>query len=148
MRRRGLPRGAVGVGGNTRGGHPITVASRGMKALRGTKRVCHACATRFYDLSREPIVCPSCGAQYVPDARPIAAEPGARTTRFTDKTSWRSQTFKHPESDVAREAASAEDGSEAALVPAPNEDVVLEEEPDEADISGLIGHHETDPKER
>ena len=32
--------------------------------------------------------------------------------------------------------------------PGPNDDVVLEEEPDEADISGLLGHHESEPKER
>jgi hypothetical protein len=33
-------------------------------------------------------------------------------------------------------------------MPAPNDDVVLDEEPDEADISGLLDHHEPDPKER
>jgi len=122
-----------------------------MKALRGTKRVCHACAGRFYDLSRAPIVCPSCGAQYVPDAPPMAAEAGTRSARFTDKTGWRGRGFKppDPEPDVAPEAASAEDANEEALVPAPSDDVVLEEEADEADISGLVGVPESDdPKER
>jgi hypothetical protein len=34
-------------------------------------------------------------------------------------------------------------------MPAPSDDVVLEEEPDEGDISGLVDHHEPDdPKER
>ncbi len=120
-----------------------------MKALRGTKRVCHACAARFYDLSRAPIVCPSCGAHYVPDAQPMATEAGARASRFADKTGWRGRSFKHPdpEPDVAPEVASTEDAKEEALIP-PNEDVVLdEEEPDEADISGLLGDHEADPKE-
>lgn len=28
----------------------------------GTKRVCHACGARFYDLGRSPIACPACGA--------------------------------------------------------------------------------------
>jgi uncharacterized protein (TIGR02300 family) len=120
-----------------------------MKALRGTKRVCQACAARFYDLSREPIVCPSCGAHYLP-APPMAAEGAARAGRFTNKTDWRGRSFKPPdaERDVAPEVAAAEDATEEALVPAPNEDAVLEEEPDEADISGLLGHHESDPKER
>lgn len=27
----------------------------------GVKRVCPACATRFYDLRRDPMTCPSCG---------------------------------------------------------------------------------------
>jgi uncharacterized protein (TIGR02300 family) len=122
-----------------------------MKALRGTKRICHACAARFYDLSREPIVCPSCGAHYVPDAPQIAPEAGTRAGRFTDKTGWRGRSSKppDPEPDVAPEVASTEDVNERALIPAPNDDVVLEEEPDEADISGLVDHHESDdPKER
>ena len=125
-----------------------------MKALRGTKRVCHACAAPFYDLSREPIVCPSCGAHYVPDARPMAPEAGTRAGRFTDKTGWRGRSFKHPDPepdvapDVASDVASTEDANEEALIPVPNDDVVLEEEPDEADISGLLDHRESDPKER
>jgi uncharacterized protein (TIGR02300 family) len=121
-----------------------------MKALRGTKRVCHACAARFYDLSREPIVCPSCGAHYVPDAPAMASEAGTRSARFTDKTGWRGRSFKppDPEPDAAPELASTED-AEQALIPAPNDGVVLEEEPDEGDISGLVDHHEPDdPKER
>jgi uncharacterized protein (TIGR02300 family) len=123
-----------------------------MKALRGVKRVCHACAARFYDLSREPIVCPSCGANYVPDVPPMAAEAGIRAARLTGKTGWRGRSFKlpDPEPDVAPEVASIEDANEKALSTAPSDDVVLEEEPDEAtDISGLIDHHESDdPKER
>ncbi|HEY8289099.1 MAG TPA: TIGR02300 family protein [Acetobacteraceae bacterium] len=29
----------------------------------GTKRVCVACGTRFYDLTRTPAVCPKCGTE-------------------------------------------------------------------------------------
>ncbi len=32
----------------------------------GLKRACHGCGTRFYDLRRNPIVCPSCGATFDP----------------------------------------------------------------------------------
>ncbi|MGH6900344.1 MAG: TIGR02300 family protein, partial [Geminicoccaceae bacterium] len=32
------------------------------KAEWGLKRTCLNCGARFYDLQREPIVCPSCGA--------------------------------------------------------------------------------------
>jgi uncharacterized protein (TIGR02300 family) len=126
-----------------------------MKALRGTKRVCHACAARFYDLARDPIVCPSCGAHYVPDAPPKAPEAGTRAARFTDKAGWRGRSFKlpDPEPDAPSEVTSAEDVNEdvneQAPMPAPNDDVVLEEEPDEGDISGLVDHREPDdPKER
>jgi uncharacterized protein (TIGR02300 family) len=30
----------------------------------GAKRVCQECGSRFYDLNREPIVCPKCGHQH------------------------------------------------------------------------------------
>jgi len=34
------------------------------KAARGTKRTCQGCGARFYDLNRDPIICPVCGAEY------------------------------------------------------------------------------------
>jgi hypothetical protein len=87
----------------------------------------------------------------VPDAPQIAPEAGTRAARFANKTGWRGRSFKlpDPEPDVAPEVASTKDVNEEALIPAPNDDVVLEEEPDEADISGLVDHHQSDdPKER
>ena len=30
----------------------------------GVKRLCQSCNIRFYDLNSDPIVCPSCGAEY------------------------------------------------------------------------------------
>jgi uncharacterized protein (TIGR02300 family) len=32
------------------------------KAEWGVKRNCTSCGVRFYDLMREPVVCPGCGA--------------------------------------------------------------------------------------
>jgi uncharacterized protein (TIGR02300 family) len=29
----------------------------------GTKRVCVACSTRFYDLNRQPVICPKCNTE-------------------------------------------------------------------------------------
>jgi len=34
----------------------------------GTKRICPSCGTRYYDLLREPVVCPKCCTPYVPEA--------------------------------------------------------------------------------
>ena len=31
----------------------------------GGKRQCHNCATKFFDLNRDPIVCPKCGTVFV-----------------------------------------------------------------------------------
>ena len=30
----------------------------------GTKRLCPHCNTRFYDLQRDPMTCPACGAEF------------------------------------------------------------------------------------
>jgi uncharacterized protein (TIGR02300 family) len=47
------------------------------RAQRGTKRTCVGCDERFYDLNRNPIVCPACGNVHGPEAfvkqRPLAA---------------------------------------------------------------------------
>ena len=46
------------------------------RAKRGTKRTCVGCGDRFYDLDRNPIICPSCGNVHGPEAfvrqRPLA----------------------------------------------------------------------------
>ena len=34
----------------------------------GTKRTCQSCAAHFYDMRKDPIVCPKCGTTYDPEA--------------------------------------------------------------------------------
>src|SRR5262245_28398181 len=99
MRRRGrAPAAQSDLGANTPAqvlrGHPITITLQDKKAARGTKRVCQACDTRFYDLSRDPIVCPSCGVHFERVAQQVP-EPHSGT--FTDKTGWRRKAFKRPD---------------------------------------------------
>lgn len=36
---------------------------------RGLKRICMSCGTRFYDMNKRPIVCPSCGEEFTGDAK-------------------------------------------------------------------------------
>ena len=38
------------------------------KSEWGVKRVCQSCDVRFYDLRRDPIVCPSCGTKFDPES--------------------------------------------------------------------------------
>lgn len=35
-----------------------------MPDIRGLKRVCASCATRFYDFNKSPIICPKCSAEF------------------------------------------------------------------------------------
>lgn len=39
-----------------------------VRAARGTKRTCTNCSERFYDLDRDPIVCPACNFVHDPSA--------------------------------------------------------------------------------
>ena len=41
----------------------------------GTKRTCQDCAARFYDLQRNPIVCPKCETVFEPPAPPKPRRP-------------------------------------------------------------------------
>jgi len=34
----------------------------------GSKRICPSCGMRYYDLLREPVICPKCGTPYDPEA--------------------------------------------------------------------------------
>ena len=34
----------------------------------GTKRICQSCSAKFYDFGKLPIICPSCGAEFDPEA--------------------------------------------------------------------------------
>ena len=45
----------------------------------GTKRICPSCGARYYDLLRDPVVCPKCSTPFDPEAflkarrsRPVA----------------------------------------------------------------------------
>ena len=38
------------------------------KLALGTKRICHNCGARYYDMHRDPITCPNCNTQYDPEA--------------------------------------------------------------------------------
>ncbi|TXL82000.1 TIGR02300 family protein [Vineibacter terrae] len=38
-----------------------------VKAAWGTKRSCQSCGARFYDLAKNPIICPKCGHSHDPE---------------------------------------------------------------------------------
>ena len=45
----------------------------------GTKRVCVSCGTRFYDLTRQPAICPKCGTEQ-PIEQPRMKRAGGNVT--------------------------------------------------------------------
>lgn len=131
----------------------MTTVSERSKALRGTKRVCQACEVRFYDLARDPIVCPACGAHFTVVVRPAVDE-----TAY--KPGPRNRGFKRP--DVVLPVVAAEDAApeevadveeleveaEDAVAPPPEDDSVLEPDGEETDVTELVDLDVEEPKER
>lgn len=67
----------------------------------GTKRTCGSCGARFYDMQRQPAVCPKCGAVYEDD-------PPARSRRSRVATAEK----KPKAAPVVEEAADLNDDAE------------------------------------
>jgi uncharacterized protein (TIGR02300 family) len=64
----------------------------------GVKRTCHSCGAKFYDLKRDPIVCPKCGTTFdfetalksrkvrtVAEAKPVPAKAKAKARPVKDE---------------------------------------------------------------
>jgi uncharacterized protein (TIGR02300 family) len=122
------------------------------KAMRGTKRTCQACEVRFYDLARNPIVCPMCGAHYAPPTEPIV-QARERSVPFSSKTGWRSQPFKRTQPVLPVADVTPIDPSDSLAVGNEAEEtatelsegrVVLEQEPDDGDVLSLVDHNAPD----
>jgi uncharacterized protein (TIGR02300 family) len=117
------------------------------KTARGTKRTCqnNECGARFYDLARDPILCPICSSTYV-----IASSPLGAAAIFAEEKASRSKAKKpefvaekEPAAEGLPEAEGDEvlvDIEEAEDVPAEADETFLEEEEEEGgDLSNVIG---------
>ena len=128
------------------------------KVGRGTKRICKSCEAKFYDLNRDPIVCPSCGTPFLLDAPAVdddlaeveavavvaepAAKPAPAAAEEPEFISLEEADAEAAGDDTADDDDELVDlGDDAAEIPDDDsEDAFLEqdEEP-ETDVSGIIG---------
>lgn len=115
------------------------------KAARGTKRTCQNsdCGSRFYDLGRDPIVCPICGEEYViqvsapPGAAAAAArKPAAKVPEFDAADGMKPDDA--PEAEAEEALADIEVGDEPVAV-ADDETFLEEEEDAGTDVTGIVG---------
>ncbi|MFA5950316.1 MAG: TIGR02300 family protein [Hyphomicrobium sp.] len=110
---------------------------------RGTKRTCQSneCGARFYDLGRNPIVCPICGTVYALASAPLSAAAEERAARKARKPEF--VTEKLPAEAVPGVEADEvlPDIEEADETIAADEDeTFLEEEEEEGgDVSNILG---------
>ena len=96
----------------------------------GTKRVCVACGTRFYDLTKSPAVCPKCGTEQPVD------QPRPRRTGGNVVEDKRPKKVTPAPEDVDVEVEGVEDVEE--------EDVL--EAADELEDDGAVINDEAEPE--
>jgi len=125
-----------------------------MKAERGTKRACHSCGSKFYDLNRDPVVCPVCQSIYQLSAPSARAAAGGNNLDADDDAvldAGRSGLEFVPLDEVA--AREGEDlpeiegedigdigeDEDAALESGDDEPFLEAEDEGESDMSGYVG---------
>lgn len=92
----------------------------------GVKRVCPNCSTRFYDLQRNPMTCPSCGHSFSLES----LTSGKGRTLVADKSDAKSATSDSKESTEGSEVVLDDDDTEVDLG-----DDVLEDDDDDDNVS-------------
>jgi len=122
------------------------------KAERGTKRTCRnpECGSRFYDLNRDPIVCPMCQTAF--DLAPAPAAMAAAAPAAREAAPARAPARKpvYPVSEIAKPAVPAaetdedalpaiEDDEEAPAAAEEDETFLEAEEEDGSDMTNIIG---------
>jgi uncharacterized protein (TIGR02300 family) len=103
-----------------------TMTTLEIRKARGVKRICQSaeCQARFYDLGREQIACPVCGAAFEPPVAVAAVAP-------TRRRGW-SPIAARPE-PIKPVEVEAEADVEAAVETL--EDPIVESETDDADVA-------------
>jgi uncharacterized protein (TIGR02300 family) len=124
------------------------------KADRGTKRTCQnpECGSRFYDLNRDPIVCPICSSEYVLTASPAAGPAAAAEKKpraAMKKSVYPVEGIKPPDAPEAEGDEVLADVEEDTEPTAAEDDETFleEEEEDGSDMSNIIGGPVAEPDE-
>ncbi|MEQ8823216.1 MAG: TIGR02300 family protein [Filomicrobium sp.] len=107
---------------------------------RGTKRTCQNpdCGGRFYDLNRDPIICPLCGSEYVIAHAPVGA--------VVEEPKEKAPVRTAEEETQTDETAAAEDGELADIetdesIPDDDDDsdtFLEDEEDDNGNVTDII----------
>lgn len=120
----------------------------------GVKRTCPSCAARYYDLNRDPIICPICGAVFDTSlvARPKRLKPEIAAVAAAPVVVEDEELIEDTETEEAEEA---EETSDADPVPVEGDEMIGEAVDDDDDPlledseedTGLEGLEEVSPEE-
>ena len=103
----------------------------------GLKRTCLGCGTRFYDMQRAPIVCPSCEAEFDPLAlvRPRRARAAAAASQAKAKVAAAAVPEVEVEEEVVEDDAIEIDDAAIDLDDDDDDDIIPE---DDVDVSEVV----------
>ena len=128
------------------------------KAERGTKRTCQnpECGSRFYDLNRDPIVCPTCQTAFklsmpadAQSAVPTGQVAGTRAAARRGSFAPVEKPAVVPAAEDEEDALPALEGEEEAEASEDDETFLEPEEEDGSDVETIIGPvSETDEPDR
>ena len=112
-----------------------------MNGLRGVKRLCATCGTRYYDLMAKP-VCPKCQAEfYIPPPPPPRRPPKPLTRRFEPAPIAAGSPEDVPENDDDAPLASVEEEDET---PAEDSEADEDQSPGDSEEEGETEGAESD----
>ena len=119
------------------------------KSEWGNKHICPSCGARYYDLRREPVVCPKCATPYDPEAllRARRSRPAAPVERELEPVGT-DELDTETETEEEEEVEAAEDEEDAgALEESEEEDEEIIEDAselgeDEDDMAEVIDNVE------
>jgi uncharacterized protein (TIGR02300 family) len=108
------------------------------KAERGTKRTCQnsECGSRFYDLNRDPIVCPICQTIYKLNVTPAEAAAAAAPAPSAKRPA---PEPAEPMLEGDEDALPAIEGDDEAVATEEDETFLEAEEEDGSDMTNIIG---------
>ena len=117
----------------------------------GTKRTCPNCGAKYYDLNRDPIVCPRCGTYFETGlkARPVTAAVEEEDEDIEVEPEAEFVSLEEADEEAADSGAVKVEGDEDEedeIEPAEQDDTFLEEEEEEEDVGDIIG--DVDEEER
>jgi uncharacterized protein (TIGR02300 family) len=121
----------------------------------GTKRLCPNCGTKYYDLDRNPIVCPKCGTPFAavaavarPKPAPAEEEDEVEVEDDSAPVDFVSLEEADAEESGGEEVPVADDEEIADIGGDLDDDTFLEEDEEDADIDTLDIDVAPDEEER
>ena len=106
----------------------------------GEKRVCPSCAAKYYDLNKDPIICPKCGATFELVVATAKAKPEQEAETKESATDEEDIEVDGPEiislEDAEDDDGTTVDGDDDEDIPSDIPDVEIEDDDDDDQADG------------